>query len=633
MANSLKSAVCDPLLYTDVLKGFLPAFFPHICEAILPDGSKKVFKSPPFHYEIIDCLKQQYPKTVVVAPRGASKCGDFSLITPYGEVHVSDISVGTPVLSMENDGKISLRKVIAKEYSGEKECFKLTAFGGQSIVCTADHRLLTSRGYLPLRDIHLSDYIRISSLQPGVGEMTDFSRVQSIENVGYRDTWDVQIEGTENFVSSEGIVSHNSSLITFLWVLYCACYGMSAFTIIVSDSFKKACNFLDRIKREIMDNKFLCDTFEIEQGIPWSQGELVMKLGWLGGKRIRLLARGAGQSLRGYVDNVRPQMIVLDDIEEEGNTATPDKRSKIRDWMFGQVLPALDPVSGRLVFVGTIVHEDALLARLHRDPPEGWVVKKYSILNEAGDSIWPERFPKERIMEIKEEYARAGTLMRFMMEYMNNPAASEFRVFEKEHIRYYNPFSLDSGLRHYMAVDFGYAVSGDSDFTVVMVGGVDDASNIYIREYVRRRMKPGETLQVIVDLYNKYNCNAVGIETNGPQKIYYYMLDEHAKSSSLHNLRIVELSHAIRKETRILNLQPKFQEGRIFMLPDMHELEEELLKFTPQGRAAGHDDTIDTLSNLMMTMNKLNATAPRKKYNPLDWQDTSHLAGITYYLP
>jgi len=497
MAN-LKSAVMDPLLYTDVLRGFLPAFFPHICEAILPDGSKKIFKSPPFHHEIIDLLKQQHPKTVIISSRGSAK----------------------------------------------------------------------------------------------------------------------------------------STVITFLWVLYCTCFGMSAFTIIVSDSFKKACNFLDRIKREINDNKFLAETFEIQPGVPWSQGELVLTLGWLGGKRIRLLARGAGQSLRGYVDNVRPQMIVLDDIEEENNTATPEKRAKIRDWMFGQVLPSLDPVSGRLIFVGTIVHEDSLLARLYRDPPDGWVVRKYSILNEAGESIWPDRFSKERIMEIKEEYARSGTLMRFMMEYMNNPAAAEFRVFEKNYIRYYNPFSLSGTLRHYMAVDFGYSVTGDSDFTVVMVGGVDDSSNIYVREYVRRRMKPGETLQVIVDLYNKYNCLAVGVETNGPQKVYYYMLDEHAKSSSLHNMRIVELNHNIKKETRILNLQPKFQDGRIFLLADMHELEDELLKFTPTGRSSGHDDVVDTLSNLMLTLNKVSATTPRKQFNPVDYSSSDqNTSGYTYYLP
>ena len=494
---NLKSAICDPLLYTDVLGAFLPAFFPHICESILPDGSKVVFKSPKFHHEIIDCLKQQNAKTVIISSRGSSK----------------------------------------------------------------------------------------------------------------------------------------STLITFLWVLYCSCFGMSAFTIIVSDSFKKACNFLDRIKREITDNKFLAETFEIEPGVPWSQGELVFKIGWLGGKRIRLLARGAGQSLRGYVDNVRPQMIVLDDIEEENNTATPDKRAKIRDWLFGQVLPSLDPMTGRLVFVGTIVHEDAMLARLYKDPPKGWVVKKYSILDEKGKSIWPERFSEERIMEIKEEYARSGTLMRFMMEYMNNPSAAEFRVFDKEHIRYYNPFNLRGELRHYMAVDFGFSVAGDSDFTVVMVCGIDDSSNIYVREYVRRRMKPNETLSVIVDLYNKYNCNAVGIETNGPQKIYYYMLDEHVKSSSFHNVRIVELNHTIKKEDRIMNLQPKFQEGKIFILPDMHDLENELLKFTPLRRSADHDDTIDTLSNLVLTMNRVNATAPRKKFNPIEYQGSDNVPTHTFYLP
>ena len=69
------------------------------------------------------------------------------------------------------------------------------------------------------------------------------------------------------------------------------------------------------------------------------------------------------------------------------------------------------------------------------------------------------------------------------------------------------------------------------------------------------------------------------------------------------------------------------------MLPDMQELEHELLKFTPSGRSAGHDDTIDTLSNLVMTMNKVNATAPRKRFNPMDYQSQDTSPGFTYYLP
>jgi phage terminase large subunit-like protein len=99
-------------------------------------------------------------------------------------------------------------------------------------------------------------------------------------------------------------------------------------------------------------------------------------------------------------------------------------------------------------------------------------------------------------------------------------------------------------------------------------------------------------------------------------------------------MRIVELNHNIKKETRILNLQPKFQDGRIFLLADMHELEDELLKFTPTGRSSGHDDVVDTLSNLMLTLNKVSATTPRKQFNPVDYSSSDqNTSGYTYYLP
>lgn len=888
----MSRGIYEPLLYKDPLKTFLPAFFPHIMEAVRPDGTVIKFPSPPFHHEIIDALKEMHPRTMILAPRGSSKCGDFSLITPSGDVHVRDITVGADVLSLEDSGKIGLRKVIAKEYSGQKECWKLTTRSGREIVCTEDHRLLTQSGYKKLKDITVKDFIMTARTLPvyekevnedeimfitymlmeggcsngnctftnsdlpvvekmrgicerlgfkfryttrycyamtagtasprdllrkygvwgkraidkrfpeiffhlpeklrwkvfgaiietdgyimtkndsfgivlasegmikdiqkfmlqlgiassrkykqagymdkegnmvwkdswvcwcsgkyaqyiydncdmaikkdklgkllakgikryslvdivprpvvldilglpeevwtykGVGvsphhqtltvnkikrlydksgkeellkifeQDVMYDAVSCIENVGFRDTWDVQIEGTENFVSSEGIVSHNSTLLTFLWLMYITCYGISPFTIVVSDSYKKACGFLERLKRELMGNKFLIETFQISKGTPWATGELVLHLGWLNGKRMRILARGAGQSLRGYVDDVRPTCVMLDDIEDEKNTNTPEQREKVRDWLYGQVLPGLDPVAGQLIIAGTIVHEDALLARLYNSPPSGWKVMRYGILDADGKPIWKDRFPLEKINAIKEEYARQGVLSRFYMEYMNNPSAKEFRSFSKEQIRYYNPFSIEGNLRHYMATDFGYSLKGDSDYSVIMVAGVDDGGNIYVREYVRDRLKPSEVLSYIMDMYEKYACNAVGIETNGPQKVYYYMLDEERNNRSAYNVKIIELNQNIKKDSRIIQLQPKFEGGQIFILPDMKELENEIVSYSPNSRSNQNDDLIDTLSNMLIVLNKCNAGGPRKKYNPVDYSNyTSDVPQHIMYMP
>jgi hypothetical protein len=67
-----------------------------------------------------------------------------------------------------------------------------------------------------------------------------------------------------------------------------------------------------------------------------------------------------------------------------------------------------------MVFVGTIVHADALLARLEQNPPKGWTIMKY-VIEKDGVPLWPERLPMEEIMRIKDEYMLQGALPNFYM--------------------------------------------------------------------------------------------------------------------------------------------------------------------------------------------------------------------------
>ena len=487
----MKNGVYDPNLYKDVLRKFLPVFFPHVMETTLPSGEKLTFATPPFHHEILSMIQDEEAKKVILlAPRGHAK----------------------------------------------------------------------------------------------------------------------------------------SSLITFVWVLYCVCYQLHSFIIIVSDSHKKACQFLDRIKREIEGNKFLSEVFDLSCGTPWSSGEIVVNSGEAG-KRIRILARGTGQSLRGFVDDTRPSLIILDDIETDENCATPERREKIRDWFFGQVLPALDPYIGRLIFVGTMIHEDALLARLYFDPPKNWISKRYQAILEDGKHVlWPERFTLEMLLQTKDEFVRQGMMHKFYTEYQNDPASSEYKSFKKEFLRYYDPFRLPSNLRHYMATDFGASMESGADYSVILVGAVDDTGNIYIREYVRERMVPSEVISTMLSLYDKYQCIEAGIETNGPQKIYYYMIDEACRNKN-NPMRLHKLDQRMDKEQRIMALQPKIENGQFFILPTMSDLVDELMSF-PRGR---HDDVIDAASNLMIVLTKNHATAPRRKdMMPMSSLDSG---GVTYFLP
>ena len=77
------------------------------------------------------------------------------------------------------------------------------------------------------------------------------------------------------------------------------------------------------------------------------------------------------------------------------------------------VIPSLSD-EGRIVMIGTVISEDCFL--YWAKDSSAWNTLWYSIINEDGSPIWPERFPKKRIDQIKEEYASVGNINALYQE-------------------------------------------------------------------------------------------------------------------------------------------------------------------------------------------------------------------------
>lgn len=419
--------------------------------------------------------------------------------------------------------------------------------------------------------------------------------------------------------------SAKSTLITFLWVLYVSLYGLSTYTVIVSDSHTKACDFLSRIRMELEKNDFLREVFDITLNKPWAEGQISFTVGWLPKNRqvVNIIARGAGQSLRGFVKDVRPELIVLDDVETDESTATKQKVEKMQKWFWGQIVPSLDPINGKVIVVGTIISEESLLSSLislAKQLPDTWVYKHYAIMDENKHSIWPERFPDWKIAQIKDEYERTGMLDKFYKEYMNDPQSNPNKPLDWRLLRPYNRLLLAQQgvpMRYYVAVDFGATpglegVLNDRDYTVVMVGGVDYNGNIYIVEYIKDRISLPEAINFMFALYFKYNCRGIAIESGGPQKAFYNMVIE-AQRTRMQYMNTYELKHSttMKKSTRIMTtIQPKLSAGKIYYLPENVEVLEDFKYYDPKS-SRGHDDLLDCLSNLLIYLGEVGVLAPR----------------------
>lgn len=97
---------------------------------------------------------------------------------------------------------------------------------------------------------------------------------------------------------------------------------------------------------------------------------------------IKAEAIGSGKKVRGRRHrNWRPDLIVLDDIENDENVNTPEQRRKLKNWFDKAVSKAGDTYTD-IMYIGTILHYDSLLNNVLQNPR--YKTKKYR----AGDASY-----------------------------------------------------------------------------------------------------------------------------------------------------------------------------------------------------------------------------------------------------
>ena len=111
-----------------------------------------------------------------------------------------------------------------------------------------------------------------------------------------------------------------STAITHSYTLAEALFRQSKFIIIVSDTESQASLFLGDIKSELLENEDLIHLFGITSFEKMNETDIIVKL--KDGYRFRIIAKGAEQKLRGTKwDGLRPDLIVIDDLEGDENSA------------------------------------------------------------------------------------------------------------------------------------------------------------------------------------------------------------------------------------------------------------------------------------------------------------------------
>jgi len=395
-----------------------------------------------------------------------------------------------------------------------------------------------------------------------------------------------------------------TTLIYPLWRLAFKRSDEDMFMVIISESQAQSINFLSRIKYHLTHSQNFKNTFGDmgpNTAQRWTHTDVVLANG------TRIIAVGTGQRVRGFIEgDTRPNLIIVDDFESELNAFTPEARAKNRKWMTEAVIPSLSD-DGKICMIGTVISEDCFLYWAKES--ETWKVLWFSIWDENKKSIWPERFPKSRILGIRKEFESVGNLNGFFQEYMNIAQSPDNAPFKPEWVKmhHYDYERIDGQncltriiddekkiipVDIYCGVDPASSLSARADFFVVATIGVDSDNNKYVIDIYRNRISPAEQPQILIDKFKKYRPRRMKVETVGYQEALRVAVRDLMREE---NLYIPGLESGVKprnsKSERLMSLVPMFARKQFHFRPEDIEAQQEFLSY-PKGK---HDDIMDAV--------------------------------------
>lgn len=388
--------------------------------------------------------------------------------------------------------------------------------------------------------------------------------------------------------------------------LFCIAMATEHFIILGSDTETQAAAFTAAIKEELQTNEKLRADFPAACGeIRGGDSDFITSNG------IRVMARGAGQKLRGlHHKQWRPTLMIWDDLENDEAVESEDRRKKLRKWFFKAVLSSRGK-GGRIRIIGTILHPESLLAELmDQELNKRWTKRVWAAPDPddpQGVSLWPAVWPMERLGTKKEEI---GSVF-YAQEFQNNPIDEETALFREEWFQFFTDQELAGlELMHYGACDPSLGKSDRSDFSAIGDGLVaPTGGTIYVDEADIRRRKPQEIVADALEHGRRHSYIAFGFEAVGFQEVLKADLERASDEGGLY-LPVVEISHeGVPKDLRIRRLSPLIERGAIKFRKTQTTLLSQLKNYKPNGRQ--HDDGPDMLEMLVRLVSGQIGGGPR----------------------
>jgi hypothetical protein len=413
--------------------------------------------------------------------------------------------------------------------------------------------------------------------------------------------------------------SAKSTILLFLYLIHQLCFKKVHFVVIVSNTFSKAAQALEALKVEFKHNQKLQGDFPCEITKD-REGDSVFK--FTDGHEIRVLCKGHEQigSVRGEKFGAyRPDLIIGDDIEDDTMVKNPERRRELKDHYDEALIKAGEPGVTQTIIIGTILHDDSLMAKLVSKEyyPEYRKLLYRARYEYKGErlSLWKEKWT---VADLDEEEQKKPTV--FAKEMQNDPVSglasqidrNDFRYWtiERGHAMLFNAkgeikFKYDlRDCKSAISCDLAWEEKRSSDYSAIIPGFLTPGNDLLLDTYIcKKGLRPNEIYEILFSMEERLRSLTgssvpIGFEKAKLEKVIKHLLKQEMKRRN-HYLIFKDLAWDKDKNERILTrLQPRYVQHAIYHRHGMGELENQLIR-VPSGV---HDDLPDAEQGLVQLL-------------------------------
>lgn len=320
----------------------------------------------------------------------------------------------------------------------------------------------------------------------------------------------------------------------------------------------------------------------------------------------RILAFGAGEALRGLLrrdpvtgELVRPDLVLLDDLEDPEQVRSKLRTDRLEEWVFADVAGLAGPGAPLdILAIWNTIGPDALAVRALKGQGRfaGWDSASFpaEYIDEEGNRQpqW-EGLPLEDLDHLLEPHNPDGTanehflgVSTYATEYLLDPRSREDTVFKEEWLKFGTAPPWE-GLRHITGgVDPAASEKTTADYSACVWVGLDNKNNIWVKSVWRGRMSS----KALMDSVEK-DARKIGVTDS---KVAYEAVGGFAWGVEMLRDRGLATSPVHPQHDKISRAQfaaTRMEGGHILIDESLEDSEfvHELLAFG----TGGHDDFVD----------------------------------------